>query len=41
MTSELSKYLNKQLSVFLKMRQQKISYLKTKKKDFQTKTFFV
>ena len=40
MTSELPKYLNEQLGVFLNVKQQKWSWLKIYiKKDFQVKTF--
>ena len=37
MTSELSKYLNKQLDVFLNVKRQKWSWLKTKKWFFKKK----
>ena len=40
MTSEFLKYLNEQLGVFLNVKQQKWSELKTKKRNFDAKTFF-
>ena len=39
MMSELSKYLNEQMGVFLNVKQQKYSQLKTQKIGFSAKTF--
>ena len=40
MTSELSKYLNEQVGVFLNVKQQKRSWLKTEKKEFLSENTF-
>ena len=41
MTSELSKYLNEQLDVFLNVKQQKWSQLKKLKNGFLSKNFYI
>ena len=41
MMSQLLKYLNEQLGVFLNVKQQKLSQLKHKKMNFYVKTFCI